>query len=113
MRTQKKISREVFLNDPIGVDKEGNKITMEDKLKDEGYSIDDAVSLKMDTRRLRKKMQTSLNDRESKIIKMRYGLVTGEEITQRETAVQLGISRSYVSRIEKKALDKLLKEMES
>ena len=111
MRSQRKLSREVFMHDPIGVDKEGNKVTMEDKLKSEGYSIDDTVSLKLDVKRLYRKMRTVLSDREKLILELRYGLLTGEEITQRETAGQLDISRSYVSRIEKKALDKLHKEM--
>jgi len=97
----------------IGVDKEGNKVTMEDKLKDEGYSIDDAVSLKLDIRQLYRKMRTSLTDREKLILELRYGLRTGEEITQRETAGRLKISRSYVSRIEKRALSKLYQEMNS
>jgi RNA polymerase sporulation-specific sigma factor len=111
MRSQKKVSREVFMNDPIGVDKEGNKVTMEDKLKDEGYSIDEAVSLKLDVRHMLKKMKTALTDREKLILELRYGLLTGEEITQRETAGRLDISRSYVSRIEKRALSKLYREM--
>jgi RNA polymerase sporulation-specific sigma factor len=113
MRAQKKISREVFLNDPIGIDKEGNQVTLEDKLSDEEYSIDDTVSLKLDTKRMYEVMGTALNERERTIIEHRYGLKTGEEITQRETAGLLDISRSYVSRIEKKALDKLLREMNS
>ena len=113
MRSQKKINKEVFMNDPIGVDKEGNQVTMEDKLKDEGYSIDEAVSLKLDIRQLYRKMKTALTDREKLILDLRYGLCTGEEITQRETAGRLKISRSYVSRIEKRALNKLYHEMNS
>lgn len=97
--------------DPIGVDKEGNKITIEERLKDEGYSIDDTVNLKQEILRLCKTMKTVLTDREKLVLKLRYGLEGGEEITQRETAGRLNISRSYVSRIEKRALKKLHQEL--
>ncbi|MDR1705559.1 MAG: RNA polymerase sporulation sigma factor SigK [Clostridiales bacterium] len=113
LRAQKKLSREVFLNDPIGVDKEGKVVTIEDKLKDENYSIDEKVGLKMQVHLLRGLIEVCLTSRERAIILYRYGLLSGKEITQRETAKLLGISRSYVSRIEKKALKKLKREMKA
>lgn len=111
LRSQKKTSKEVFLNDPIGVDKEGNKITLEDKLRDEDFKLDEFVGKKIQVNQLYELIDKLLNEREKAVIQLRYGLVTGEEITQRETACLLNISRSYVSRIEKKALRKLCKEM--
>ena len=110
LRSLKKTSKEIFLQDPIGVDKEGKNITMEDRLEYESYSIDDMVGLKMQVKQLYEMIEAVLSDREKIIIKLRYGLNTGEEITQREIAKLLKISRSYVSRIEKRALKKLNKE---
>ena len=99
------------MQDPIGVDKEGNSITIEDKLADESYSIDEQVSLRLQSQALRAAIARALHARERLIVELRYGLKTGEEVTQREIAQMLNISRSYVSRIEKKALSKLRKEM--
>lgn len=111
LRSSKKHSNDIYLQEPIGVDKEGNEVTIEDKLADDKYSVDEHVNLKMQIKRLYEKMKRSLKDREKLVIEMRYGLLTGKEVTQREIAEQLGISRSYVSRIEKKALKKLKKEI--
>jgi len=111
LRATRKYNNELYLQDPIGVDKEGNNITIEDKLADEGYSIDEQVGLRMQIRALYGAIREELKERERTIIELRYGLQTGEEMTQREIAKLLGISRSYVSRIEKKALLCLRKAM--
>ena len=101
-RSNKKQKGETFLHDPIGVDKEGNEI-----------SLIDVLSSDIQIRALYAKINTALSEREGEIIRMRYGLVDGKCKTQREIASLLGISRSYVSRIEKKALKKLKKELAS
>ena len=111
LRSTKKYGNDVFLQEPIGVDREGNEVTLEDKLADTNDSIDDQVDMKMKTQRLHQLIRKVLKAREQRIIELRYGLATGEEITQREIAKMMGISRSYVSRIEKKALSKLSKEI--
>ena len=113
LRASKKYNNEVYMQDPIGVDKEGNNITIEDKLADEAYSIDEQVGLRLQSRALLEAVGSVLQARERTIVEMRYGLRTGEEVTQREIAKGLGISRSYVSRIEKKALSKLRKGLEA
>jgi len=106
-RSSKKTKNEIFLSEPIGVDKEGNEVTIGDKCAaDLTYDIESKVNLRMQLRALAAKIDV-LNGREREIIEMRYGLVGGEEVTQREIGKQLGISRSYVSRLEKKALKKL------
>ena len=110
MRSQKKLKNEVFLQDPIGIDTEGNEITIEDKLSDENYSIEDEVDLKMQTKVLYKSIKDFLSPREKLIIDLRYGLSGEEELTQKEIAAMLNISRSYVSRIEKRAITKILRE---
>ncbi len=111
IRNNKKAKGEVYLQDPIGVDKEGNEICLMDVLSSEDDSITDIVENKIQVKRLYLKIYTALQDRERLIIEMRYGLIDGKCKTQREIAKLLGISRSYVSRIEKKALKKLLKEL--
>lgn len=111
IRSSKKYSSDVYLQDTIGIDKDGNEVTLQDKVADNSDSIDEQVGLKLQTLLLYDKMKNILKDREKKVIELRYGLCTGEEVTQREIAKMLGISRSYVSRIEKKALKKLFKEM--
>ena len=112
IRASKKYSRDVYLQDTIGIDKDGNEVTLEDKVADDSMSIDEEVSLKIQSKILYDKMKKVLKGREKTIIELRYGLINGEELTQRDIAKMLGISRSYVSRIEKKALEKLYKEME-
>lgn len=111
MRNNKKIKREVYLQDPIGVDKEGNEISLMDVLSSDDDSIVDIVEHKIRLKKLYKKISKALQERERAVIEMRYGLIDGEPKTQREIAGMLGISRSYVSRIEKRALKKLYKEM--
>lgn len=112
IRNNKKIKGEVYLQDPIGVDKEGNEISLMDVLSSDENSVVDLVEQKIEITKLYSKISTSLQPREKVIIEMRYGLRDGRYRTQREIAKLLGISRSYVSRIEKRALKKLLKEME-
>lgn len=111
IRSAKKTKGEVYLQDPIGVDKEGNEISLMDILSSEEDSIIEIVENKIQVKRLYSKINTSLGERERKVIEMRYGLEDGKPLTQREIAKMLGISRSYVSRIEKRALKKLYKEL--
>ena len=110
-RNNKKSKGEVFLQDPIGVDKEGNEICLIDVLSSGNDSVLETVENNIQIKSLYKKMDLVLTPREKKIIQMRYGLVDGKYKTQREIANMLNISRSYVSRIEKKALNKLYKEL--
>ena len=112
-RSNKKQKGETFLHDPIGVDKEGNEISLIDVLSSDKDSVVEKVESNIQIRALYAKINTALSDREGEIIRMRYGLVDGKCKTQREIASLLGISRSYVSRIEKKALKKLKKELAS
>lgn len=112
-RNNKKQKSETFLQDPIGVDKEGNEISLIDVLSSEKDSVIDKVEMKLQIKALYNKMNSALTEREGEILKMRYGLKDGKCKTQREIAGMLGISRSYVSRIEKKALKKLKKELYS
>ena len=93
------------------MDKEGNEICLIDVLSSDKDSVLDKVEVNLQIKALYTKMSTVLTDRESEILKMRYGLIDGRCRTQREIAGDLGISRSYVSRIEKKALKKLKKEL--
>ncbi len=109
-RSSKKTKGEVFLQDPIGTDKEGNEICLIDVLSSEGDSVLDTVENNIQVGILYEKIELVLTDRERQIIQMRYGLLDGNIKTQREIATILDISRSYVSRIEKKALKKLFKE---
>jgi RNA polymerase sporulation-specific sigma factor len=111
IRSSKKYTSDVYLQDTIGMDREGNEVRIEDKLADEKDPIDDQVDLKMQIKRLCEAIKSVLHDRERHVILLRYGLKDGDEMTQREIAQLLGISRSYVSRIEKKAIMKLGKEM--
>lgn len=112
-RSNKKQKGETFLHDPIGVDKEGNEISLIDILSSDKDSVVEKVESNIQIRALYAKINTALSEREGEIIRMRYGLVDGKCKTQREIASLLGISRSYVSRIEKKALKKLKKELAS
>ena len=112
-RSNKKQKGETFLHDPIGVDKEGNEISLIDVLSSDKDSVVEKVESNIQIRALYAKINTALSEREGEIIRVRYGLVDGKCKTQREIASLLGISRSYVSRIEKKALKKLKKELAS
>ncbi|MGE5397646.1 MAG: RNA polymerase sporulation sigma factor SigK [Chitinophagales bacterium] len=109
LRNMKKVRMEVSLYDPIGYDKEGNEISLLDVLFSENEIVD-IVEMKMQEERIRDKLST-LTRQERQVIEMRYGLFSGLKETQREIAKKLGISRSYVSRIEKKAIGKIIKEL--
>jgi RNA polymerase sigma factor (sigma-70 family) len=102
-RNLKKSAQDVLINDPIDTDKEGNTLTLGDVIADDECIIDN-VDLKIKTEQLREYIIDSLDPREREIIRMRYGMDGTRELTQREVAKKLDISRSYVSRIEKKAL---------
>ena len=112
-RSSKKQKGETFLHDPIGVDKEGNEISLIDVLGTDIDYIVDQVELKVEIGKLYENLDKILTDREKEIIKLRYGLTTLGYKTQREIAQKLEISRSYVSRIEKRALKKLRKELKT
>ena len=111
IRAAKKYSSDVYLQDIVGVDREGNEVRIEDKIADDTDAVDDQVNLKMQIKRLYDVIRRVLHGREKTVIELRYGLTDTDEMTQREIATMLDISRSYVSRIEKKALNKLGKEM--
>ena len=106
-RSSKKQSKEVFLSEPIGSDKEGNTIQLIDICVAEEVDIIGQMEEQSNINKLKNYMDKNLTRREKEIIELRYGLNDGKEVTQREIAEQLNISRSYVSRIEKKALKKL------
>ena len=107
LRGKKKISREVSIYEPIGVDREGNEINLLDVIESEQVDVVEHMELTEHLNKLGTLFEKMLTDREKEILAMRYGLYGGAEITQREIGRFLGISRSYVSRIEKKALQKL------
>ena len=107
IRSSKKYSNDIFLQDPIGHDFDGNEITVMDMVKSDDDPVPDEVSDKIDITRMMRKIDEVLDEREREIIRLRYAVCGGEEMTQREIASVLGISRSYVSRIEKKALKKI------
>lgn len=111
IRSSKKHNRETSLHSPIGVDKEGNEINLLDVLFTDKNSVFDQVDLDLEVSKLYQKISSILKPREKEILKMRYGLENTKEKTQREIAEEMGISRSYVSRIEKKALKKLFAEL--
>ncbi|RXY98438.1 RNA polymerase sporulation sigma factor SigK [Fictibacillus sp. S7] len=109
LRALKKTKKDVSLHDPIGTDKEGNEITLIDVLKAETEDVVDTIQLKMQKKKIYDYIHV-LDDREKEVIVGRFGLDMQKEKTQREIAKMLGISRSYVSRIEKRALMKLFHE---
>lgn len=113
IRSTKKIQNEIYLQDPIGVDKEGNEITLIDVIENDNESVLDKVELKMQVKKLYNLMKSVLKNREKTVLELRYGLLNGSSKTQKEIAKMLGISRSYVSRIEKKAIKKLSEELKS
>lgn len=109
IRNNKKIKGEVYLQDPIGIDKEGNEISLMDVLSSDEDSVIELVENHIQVKKLYEEIDNCLKGREKTIVQMRYGLLNGKPRTQREIAAHLGISRSYVSRIEKRALRKLYK----
>ena len=111
LRSSKKINSEVSIDEPIGHDKEGNSISLIDILESSEEDIYETVETKIKVKELKETITDTLTERESIIVKMRYGLDGYKEKTQKEIADELGISRSYVSRIEKKALEKMNFEM--
>ena len=112
LRSTKKLSQEISLNVALGQDKEGNEITFIDVIENSEVSVEDQIDLKMKVKRLYQKISEVLQDREKMIIELRFGLNGKEAKTQNEIAKMLGISRSYVSRIETKAINKLSQEFE-
>lgn len=113
LRSKKKSSREVSLFDSIGQDKEGNEIRLMDVLEQGQTDIAEDLELNENKRKLRRLVKETLTGREQEIIALRYGLLDGEEHTQSQIGAWLGISRSYVSRIEKKALGKMRARFDS
>ncbi len=107
LRANKKLQNEVSLQEPIGFDREGNEVSLLDVLDSTDEDITDKLDVKYRVRKLYETMRACLRPREKRVIAMRYGLGGYEEGTQKEIAKKLGISRSYVSRIEKKAITKL------
>lgn len=113
IRSSKKYMNDVFLQDPVGHDFDGNEITVMDIVKTDDDPVPEQVSTKMEIIQMLDDMKEVLDDRERKIIYLRYALGGGDEVTQREIAKMMNISRSYVSRIEKKALGKISAKMNS
>ena len=110
LRSHKKYSREVSLYEPIGVDKDGESIHLVDVIQMENEDVLEQMILDQDVRELYQAYKTCLNDNEKQVVRMRYGLFGGKEYTQREIAQAMGLSRSYISRIEKRGLEKIGKE---
>lgn len=107
LRSKKKTSKEVSLYEPIGQDKEGNEIHLLDIIEQQQPDIVDCMDCAENLKKLLVLIDSCLNDREKEIIHLRYGLNGNRELTQNDVGARLGISRSYVSRIEKRALLKL------
>ena len=109
LRSQKKRKCEVSINDPIGTDKEGNEIALIDILGTDGDTVADTVETSFEYELLLEKIQC-LSERERTVLELRFGLLNSNPLTQREVGKLLGISRSYVSRIEKRAIEKLIEQ---
>lgn len=107
LRASKKYSREVSLFEPIGVDKDGETVSLVDVIETENKETLEVMILRQDIKELYEAFETCLTDSEKEVIGLRYGLYRGKEHTQREIAGRMGISRSYVSRIEKRAIEKI------
>lgn len=97
IRSTKKLNSEVFLNEPIGKDKDDNVVTLQEVLENDEKTIEDEIDLKLKTKLLKEKMDQNLSEREKYIINMRFGLLGNKPQTQNQIADSLGISRSYVS----------------
>ena len=111
LRSSKKTNSEVYLEDPIGKDKDDNTVRLGEVLENNDKPIEEEVDLKMKISKLYEKIKKVLKNRERTIIELRFGLNGREPKTQKEIAKDMGISRSYVSRIETKAIGKLAKEI--
>lgn len=110
LRSTKKLGAEVYLEDTIGKDKDDNSVTLKEVLENNEKNIEDEVDLKLKVKKLYDKIKEVLKDREKKIIELRFGLNGDKPKTQKQIAKMMGISRSYVSRIETKAIGKLAQE---
>lgn len=108
----KKVKAEVSINDPIGKDKDDNEVTLMDVIETDDKPIEEEIDLKIKVKKLYEKMKEVLKDREKTILELRFGLGGRKPKTQNEIASMMGISRSYVSRIETKAISKLEKEFQ-
>ena len=106
-RAGKKYAKDISLYDPIGVDKDGETVSRMDVLEAEGKEVLETIILKQEIEQLYRAYEACLKETEKIVLRSRYGLFGGKEQTQREIAARLGISRSYVSRIEKRALEKM------
>ena len=111
LRSNKKRAYDVYLNEPIGKDKDDNEVTLQEVLENDDRNIEDIVDLKFKIKKLYEKMKKTLKEREKLIIELRFGLDGHKPKTQKEIASMMNISRSYVSRIETKAIGKLSKEL--
>lgn len=111
LRSSKKLNSEVYLEDSIGKDKDDNTVTLQEVLENSDRNIEDEVDLKSKVKQLYEKMKEVLKSRERTILELRFGLGGQKPQTQNEIADSMGISRSYVSRIETKAIGKLAKEI--
>lgn len=112
LRSSQKRKGEISLQDPIGTDSEGNEITLIDVLGTEADEVHGHVERRVSLEAVRDLVDHGLHGREKTVIQMRYGLLNGHAYAQQEVAQKLGISRSYVSRIEKKAMDRLREAFE-
>lgn len=110
LRSTKKLNAEVYLEDPIGKDKDDNTVTLQEVLENDERSIEEEVDLKFKIKKMYQKIKEVLKGREKSIIELRFGLNGAKPKTQHEIAEMMGISRSYVSRIETKAIGKLARE---
>ena len=113
LRSSHKRKGEVSLHEPIGTDNEGNEITLIDVLGTDGSEVHGEVERRVSLENVRELVADCLHGREKTVIEMRYGLLDGKARAQQEVAQKLGISRSYVSRIEKKAMQALQRAFES
>ena len=111
LRSNKKRGNDVYLNEPIGKDKDDNVVTLQEVLENNDKNIEDEVDLKIKIKKLYEKIKSVLKPREKTIIELRFGLNGEKPKTQKEIAKMMDISRSYVSRIETKAIGKLSKEI--
>ena len=111
-RAGKKYSKDVSIYEPIGTDKDGETVSLVDVLEVDEKEALDSIILKQDIQMLYEVYERDLKDSEKTVLRMRYGLLGSKEYTQREIAAKLGISRSYVSRIEKRAVEKIRAEFE-
>ena len=111
LRQGKKYQNEVLLQDTVGADKDGKEVSLIDRIGSDEESVFEEVNLRLGIKQLYREMKEVLSGREQKVLELRYGLYGTESLTQKEISSMMGISRSYVSRIEKKAIKKLFNKM--